>query len=82
MKLDLTNGQVSDEILEKIRKNSAGTKSLKTRNLKCPYCNHLSIVVFEDSRGHVQAKCRKCGKESIYNVMLRRNGEVMFRLVN
>lgn len=82
MKLDLTNGQVSDEILEKIRKNSAGTESLKTKNLKCPYCNHLSIVVFEDSRGHVQAKCRKCGKESIYNVMLRRNGEVMFRLVN
>lgn len=71
MKLDLSKGQVSKEILVKIRRNSSGTDGLRTRSLRCPYCNHRSILVFEDSVGHVQVKCTKCGKESIYNVKLR-----------
>lgn len=71
MKPDLSKGQVPKEILVKIRRNSSGTDGLRTRSLRCPYCNHRSILVFEDSVGHVQVKCTKCGKESIYNVKLR-----------
>lgn len=71
MKLNLSKGQVPEEILIKIRRHTAGTDGQRTRSLRCPYCNHRSIIVFEDSTGHVQAKCTKCGKESIYNVKLR-----------
>ena len=74
MKPDLSKGQVPKEILVKIRRNTAGTDGLRTRSLRCPYCNHRSIIVFEDSIGHVQAKCTKCGKESIYNVKFRTAG--------
>jgi ribosomal protein S27E len=80
MKYDFSGG-LSEAILARIRRHSAGADKLKSRTLKCHYCEHKSIVVYEDSRGHVQAKCRKCGKESVYNVVLRRSGTVEFRSV-
>jgi DNA-directed RNA polymerase subunit RPC12/RpoP len=80
MKLDLTEG-LSENVLAKVRKHSEGTENQKTRTIICHYCGHKTIVVFEDSRGHVRAKCKKCNKESVYNVVLRRNGTVMFRRV-
>lgn len=42
----------------------------KPRVIKCPYCNHNSIIVFDDTRGHVQSKCKSCGKETIFNVLV------------
>ena len=30
---------------------------------------HLSIIVFEDTRGHVQTKCKACGRETVFNVL-------------
>jgi len=80
MKLNLSEG-LPENVLEKVRKHSAGTENLKSRTLICHYCEHKGIIVFEDSRGHVQAKCKKCRRESIYNVVLRKDGRVMFRLV-
>jgi len=80
MKLDLSGG-LSEEILARIRKHTDGTQELQTRTLLCHYCRHKSIIVYEDSRGHVKAKCKKCNRESIYNVVLRRNGSVVFRRV-
>jgi len=80
MMLDFTNG-LSETVLERVRRHAAGTERQKTRTLICHYCEHKAITVFEDSRGHVQTKCKKCGEQSIYNVVLRRNGTVMFRRV-
>jgi hypothetical protein len=80
MKYDFTHG-LSDDVLEKVRKHTIGIENQKTRVLKCHFCGHKAIKVFEDSRGHVQAKCKKCNCESIYNVVLRRDGTVMFRRV-
>ena len=80
MKLDLRNG-LSENVLAKVRKHSAGTENLRKRTLVCHFCEHKAIVVFENSRGHVQTKCKKCNRESIYNVVFRRNGGVMFRRV-
>ena len=77
MKLDLKNG-LSDAVLARIRKHSAGSENLKSRTLKCHYCEHQTIIVFENSQGHIQAKCKKCRKEAVYNVVLRR---VMFRRI-
>ena len=80
MKLDLKNG-LPDTVLARVRKHSAGAENLKTRTLKCHYCEHKAIVVFEDSRGHIQTKCKKCNTEAIYNVVLRKNGGVLFRRI-
>ena len=80
MKLDLKNG-LPEDVLAKVRKHSAGTENLKKRTLVCHFCDHKAIVVFENSRGHVQTKCKKCNKESIYNVVLRRNDGVIFQRV-
>jgi hypothetical protein len=80
MKYDFSDG-VPENVLFRVREHSEGTEYMKTRTLKCHYCDHSAIQVYEDSRGHVQTKCKKCGKESVYNVVLRRNGTIMFRRV-
>lgn len=41
----------------------------KPRIVRCPYCRHNSIIVFEDTRGHVQTKCKACGRETVFNVL-------------
>jgi len=61
------------EKLEKIRKHAAGTENLSFNVKDCHYCGHKSILIYEDARGHVQAKCKICGEESLYNVLLRRS---------
>ena len=81
MKFNQADGLLPESVLANIRKHSQGAENMKSRTLKCHYCEHKAIKVFEDSRGHVQAKCKKCGEESIYNVVLRKNGSVMFRRV-
>ena len=43
--------------------------SQKPRTVRCPYCRHNSIIVFEDTRGHVQTKCKACGRETVFNVL-------------
>lgn len=40
--------------------------------IKCPYCQHNSIVVYEDTRGHVETKCKKCGKITVFDVLSMR----------
>ena len=80
MKFDFAGG-LPENVLAKVRQHSEGTENLKSRILQCHYCEHKGIVVFEDSRGHVQAKCKRCNRESIYNVVLRRNGTVVFRRI-
>jgi uncharacterized protein with PIN domain len=77
----LTDGKLPPEIIERIRRHSDGAEMLKSRMARCHYCNHNSVKLFEDSRGHVQAKCNACGRESLYNAVLCRNGTVQFRLI-
>ena len=43
----------SAEMLVKIRMARNAIASQKPRMVKCPYCKHNSIIVFEDTRGHV-----------------------------
>ena len=56
-------------LLINTRMHSQGTEKLKSRTLECHYCEHKAIIVFEDTHGHIQSKCKKCGRESIYNVI-------------
>lgn len=62
----------SDEMLVKIRMARNAIASQKPRMVKCPYCKHNSIIVFEDTRGHVQAKCKACGCETVFDVLSMR----------
>ena len=38
-------------------------------DLKCPYCQHNAIAVYEDTRGHVESKCKKCGRITVFDVL-------------
>ena len=62
----------SAEMLVKIRMARNAIASQKPRMVKCPYCKHNSIIVFEDTRGHVQAKCKACGRETVLDVLSMR----------
>ena len=77
MNLDFMD-ELPEEILAKLRKHSAGSESKKSRSVGCFYCGHMIIVVYEDSKGHIQAKCKKCRREAIYNVALRRSSAMMY----
>jgi DNA-directed RNA polymerase subunit RPC12/RpoP len=83
MRLDLKNG-LPDALLAKIRMHSEGIDDLDNRAMPCHYCGHRTIDVFADACGHIKAKCRKCGKEAIYNVILRRrkNRALTLRVIN
>ena len=62
----------SAEMLVKIRMARNAIASQKPRMVKCPYCKHNSIIVFEDTRGLVQAKCKACGRETVFDVLSMR----------
>jgi len=64
--------QPSTEMVVKIRRARSAIAEQKPRTIKCPYCRHNSIIVFDDTRGHVQAKCKICGKETVFDVLSMR----------
>lgn len=57
------------EMQIKIIRAKDAIASQKPRIVRCPYCRHNSIIVFEDTRGHVQTKCKACGRETVFNVL-------------
>lgn len=59
----------SAEMQIKIKRARQAIADQEPRMIKCPYCHHNSIVVFGDTRGHVQTKCKLCGKETVFNVL-------------
>lgn len=69
MKKNIRISEPSEEMMEKIRKARHAIANQKTRMVKCPFCGHNSIAVFEDTRGHVQAKCKLCGRETVFDVL-------------
>lgn len=62
----------SPELMMKVRRARAAVDSQKQRKIRCPYCHHNTIVVFEDTRGHVQSKCKLCGNETVFDVLSMR----------
>lgn len=59
----------SGELMSRIRTARDAIQDQKRRALKCPYCQHNTIIVFEDTRGHVQTKCKHCGHEVVFDVL-------------
>ena len=62
----------SPELMMKVHRARAAVASQKQRKIRCPYCHHNTIVVFEDTRGHVQSKCKLCGTETVFDVLSMR----------
>lgn len=62
----------SVEVMAKIIQAREAIASQERRYLKCPYCDHNSIVVYDDTRGHVETKCKKCGMVTVYDVVSMR----------
>ncbi len=57
------------ELIEKIRRARVAISQQKPRCLKCPYCQHNAIAVYEDTGGHVESKCKKCGRITVFAVL-------------
>lgn len=72
MKRDIRIVEPSPEMQYKIVRARRAISSQQKRLIKCPYCRHNSIAVFEDTRGHVQAKCKLCGRETVFDVLSMR----------
>ncbi len=60
------------ELLAKISMARQATNNQAQRQIKCPYCKHTAFIVFEDTRGHVQTKCKSCGREVVFDVLSMR----------
>lgn len=78
MAKDIRVTEPSLEMQEKIKQARRAIVSQKTRMVKCPYCQHNAIAVFEDTRGHVQAKCKRCGRETVFDVLSMRRLKLRF----
>ena len=69
MSRNIRVSEPSAEMQIKIIRAKDAIASQKPRIVRCPYCRHNSIIVFEDTRGHVQTKCKACGRETVFNVL-------------
>ena len=72
MRRNIRVTEPSAEMQIKIQRARHAISTKKKRIVQCPYCKHNSIVVFEDTRGHVQAKCKQCGRETVFDVLSMR----------
>ena len=67
--------QPSDELMSKVRLALDAVASQKQRVIRCPYCKHSAIIVFEDSRGHIQTKCNRCKRDVVIDVVNMRRSK-------
>ena len=62
----------SAEMQMKIIRARKAIAQQKPRYIRCPYCQHNALAVYEDTRGHVETKCKKCGKVTVFDVLSMR----------
>lgn len=65
-------GPLSDEMMSMVLSAARAVKSQKQRVIRCPYCKHSALIVFEDARGHVQTKCTRCKRDVVIDVISMR----------
>lgn len=59
----------SVEMMKKIRRARENIVSQSNRNIKCPYCQHVALVVYADTTGYVKTKCAKCKSEIVVDLV-------------
>lgn len=68
------------EVLAMIRRSKEEVAKESFRNMLCPYCHHRVLVVYNDATGHVQAKYKVCGNETIFDLInMRKVQPLWFR---
>lgn len=73
---------LSDEMRGMVLSAVKAVASQKQRVIRCPYCRHSAIIVFEDTRGHVQTKCNHCRREVVLDVLsMRRSRPAQVRRI-
>lgn len=72
MRSNIRITEPSQEMMSKIVQARQAIAEQKARYIKCPYCQHNAIAVYEDTRGHVETKCKKCGRITVYDVLSMR----------
>lgn len=63
---------LSDEMMYKVLSAIEAVASQRQRVIRCPYCRHSAIIVFEDARGHIQTKCNRCKRDVVIDVVSMR----------
>lgn len=58
----------SEVMQKKIERACEAVASQNSRYLKCPYCRHNVVQIFDDTAGHVEGKCQKCGRVTVFDV--------------
>ena len=81
---DVRTTEPTEELLQKIRRAREEIVTKKSRDIKCPYCLHKLMVVYEDCTGHFEAKCSKCGRITVIDAasMLRMRSRDKKRKLN
>ena len=59
----------SDEMMKKIKQAREQIISQCNRNIRCPYCYHIALVVYADTTGFVKTKCAKCKSEIVVDLI-------------
>ena len=72
MSRDIRISEPSAEMQMKIIQARKAIAQQKPRYLRCPYCQHNALAVYDDTRGHVEAKCKKCGEITVFDVLSMR----------
>lgn len=72
MSRDIRVSEPSAEMQRKIVRAREAIARQKQRYLRCPYCQHNALAVYEDTRGHVETKCKKCGNVTVFDVLSMR----------
>ena len=60
--IPIRNVNPTPELMAKIRRARDAIAEQKPREVRCPFCRHRLAKIFEDTRGHLETKCAKCGK--------------------
>lgn len=60
--IPIRNVTPTPELMAKIRRVRVAIAEQQPREIRCLHCKRKIGVAFEDTRGHFETKCEKCGK--------------------
>lgn len=72
MSRNIRVSEPSAEMQIKIIRAREAIAQQKMCYIRCPYCQHNALAVYEDTRGHVETKCKKCGRVTVFDVLSMR----------
>lgn len=62
----------STEYKVKVQNAVETIRNKTSREIRCPYCKRIALVVYADSTGVVRTKCEKCKKEILVDLVSMR----------